>query len=71
MSAFIYNSTLFTFSLAAEFERIQTAKDVLTDDEKRQNYDKWRHSGISIPFSKWCNMRGAVHTVRKEIDSQF
>ncbi|KAH3861632.1 dnaJ homolog subfamily C member 12-like [Dreissena polymorpha] len=47
---------------AAEFERIQTAKDVLTDDEKRQNYDKWRHSGISIPFSKWCNMRGAVHT---------
>lgn len=47
---------------AGEFERIQTAKDILCDDEKRANYDKWRHAGISMSFNKWCNMRGAVHT---------
>ncbi|KAL4240273.1 DnaJ subfamily C member 12 [Mactra antiquata] len=47
---------------AAEFERIQTARDVLCDDEKRANYDKWRHAGITLSFKKWCNMRGAVHT---------
>ncbi|XP_060554120.1 dnaJ homolog subfamily C member 12-like [Ruditapes philippinarum] len=47
---------------ALEFERIQTAKDVLCDDEKRSVYDKWRHSGISMPFQQWCNLRGAVHT---------
>ncbi|XP_052819089.1 dnaJ homolog subfamily C member 12-like [Mya arenaria] len=47
---------------AAEFERIQTAKEILTDDERRQNYDKWKHSGISVTFSNWCGMRDAVHT---------
>ncbi|XP_045214807.1 dnaJ homolog subfamily C member 12-like [Mercenaria mercenaria] len=47
---------------AAVFERIQTAKDVLCDDEKRALYDKWRHAGISMPFKQWCNLRGAVHT---------
>lgn len=47
---------------AAEFEKIQTARDVLCDDEKRAMYDKWRHAGISMQFKQWCNLRGAVHT---------
>lgn len=50
--------------LAAEFEKIQTAKDTLCDDEKRAMYDKWRHAGISMSFRQWCNLRGAAHTVR-------
>jgi len=51
------------FWSAKEFEKIQAAKDVLTDDEKRINYDKWRRSGITIPYKNWCGMRDAVHTV--------
>lgn len=52
-----------TVLVEKEFERLQTARDILTDDEQRQNYDKWRQSGIAIPFKKWCGMRDAVHTV--------
>lgn len=47
---------------AKRFERTQTAKDVLSDPEKRHHYDKWRHAGLTIPFKKWCNMKDAVHT---------
>jgi DnaJ family protein C protein 12 len=35
------------------FKSLQEAKDILTDSERRSQYDKWLNSGVSIPFQKW------------------
>ncbi|XP_005108524.1 J domain-containing protein [Aplysia californica] len=40
----------------SRFAQLSQAKDVLLDPEKRRDYDKWRHSGISIPFDTWKSM---------------
>lgn len=45
-----------------EFEKLQKAKEVLTDAENRKQYDKWLDSGISLPFDKWTNVSRNVHT---------
>ncbi|KAK9739350.1 hypothetical protein QE152_g9157 [Popillia japonica] len=37
------------------------AKEVLCDPEKRNNYDKWRNSGISISYKQWLGMKEHVH----------
>ncbi|KAI4459411.1 dnaj subfamily c member 12 [Holotrichia oblita] len=37
------------------------AKEVLCDPEKRNNYDKWRNSGISISYRQWLGMKEHVH----------
>ncbi|CAL1545660.1 unnamed protein product [Lymnaea stagnalis] len=39
-----------------KFARLSQAKDTLLDPEKRKEYDKWRHSGIAIPFETWRSM---------------
>ncbi|XP_069836512.1 dnaJ homolog subfamily C member 12 [Dendropsophus ebraccatus] len=36
-----------------EFQRLQQAKDTLTNEESRAQYDYWRRSKIMIPFSQW------------------
>nr|XP_039273088.1 dnaJ homolog subfamily C member 12-like [Styela clava] len=43
-----------------EFALLQAAKEVLTDSEKRKDYDAWRNSGIRIPYNKWRSMRDSV-----------
>ena len=45
-----------------EFEKLQRAKEILTDTENRKQYDKWLDSGISLPFEKWLNISRNVHT---------
>ncbi|XP_038062259.1 dnaJ homolog subfamily C member 12-like [Patiria miniata] len=47
---------------AQRFAKLQRARDILTDDQKRQEYDLWRRSGITIPYDSWISMKGAVHT---------
>ncbi|XP_077115097.1 dnaJ homolog subfamily C member 12 [Ranitomeya variabilis] len=36
-----------------EFQKLQQAKDTLTNEESRAQYDHWRQSKIMIPFSQW------------------
>ncbi|XP_062851897.1 dnaJ homolog subfamily C member 12 [Trichomycterus rosablanca] len=36
-----------------EFQKLQEAKDVLADENKRKKYDLWLRSRITVPFSKW------------------
>src|SRR5690606_11750680 len=42
--------------LKRQFCRLQHAKEVLTDPEKRKDYDRWRQSGLSISYRKWCSL---------------
>ncbi|XP_046745283.1 J domain-containing protein isoform X2 [Diprion similis] len=42
-------------------ESSTNAKETLCDPEKRLNYDKWRHSGISISYKQWLGMKEHVH----------
>ncbi|XP_018325696.1 J domain-containing protein [Agrilus planipennis] len=44
-----------------KFQKLQEAKDVLCDPEKRANYDKWKNSGIAISYRQWLGMKEHVH----------
>ncbi|XP_026669313.1 J domain-containing protein, partial [Ceratina calcarata] len=44
-----------------KFQQLKHAKEVLCDPEKRNNYDKWRHSGIAISYKQWVGMKDQVH----------
>uniref|UniRef100_A0A3Q2XFW1 DnaJ homolog subfamily C member 12-like n=1 Tax=Hippocampus comes TaxID=109280 RepID=A0A3Q2XFW1_HIPCM len=48
----------------AEFQKLQEAKEVLSNDTKRKNYDLWRRSGVAIPFHDWQALNDSVKTVR-------
>ncbi|XP_016420888.1 dnaJ homolog subfamily C member 12-like isoform X4 [Sinocyclocheilus rhinocerous] len=45
-----------------EFQKLKEAKEVLTDDKKRKNYDLWLRSRIAIPFSEWRALSDSVKT---------
>ncbi|XP_078079771.1 dnaJ homolog subfamily C member 12 [Mustelus asterias] len=36
-----------------QFQKLQQAKETLTNEEHRSRYDHWRRSGIAIPFQQW------------------
>lgn len=36
---------------------------MLTDPQKKINYDKWRNSGIAIGYKQWLGMKEHVHQV--------
>lgn len=44
------------------FQLLQFAKDTLCDEERRATYDKWRASGLTIPFKDWLAMKDSVKT---------
>jgi len=44
-----------------KFQKLKEAKETLCDPERRANYDKWRHSGISISYKNWLGMKEHVH----------
>ncbi|GAB6032199.1 DnaJ sub C member 12 [Chamberlinius hualienensis] len=44
------------------FKKLQLARDVLTDPEKRKKYDTWRGNSISMPFEQWAGLSKNVHT---------
>ncbi|KAA3678772.1 uncharacterized protein DEA37_0008996, partial [Paragonimus westermani] len=48
--------------LAAIFQNLSRAHEVLTDPQLRKQYDTWLASGIYIPFDKWLAMRNQFHT---------
>ncbi|XP_067933974.1 J domain-containing protein-like [Watersipora subatra] len=44
------------------FQLLQEAKEVLTNPEKRMNYDKWRNSGIAMSYKQWCGLNESTRT---------
>ncbi|NXK92791.1 DJC12 protein, partial [Formicarius rufipectus] len=44
------------------FQKLQRAKEVLTNEESRARYDYWRRSKISIPFQQWEALSSSVKT---------
>lgn len=43
-----------------DFQKLQEAKEVLTDEKKRKSYDHWLRSRITIPFSEWQALSDSV-----------
>ncbi|XP_072334903.1 dnaJ homolog subfamily C member 12 [Scyliorhinus torazame] len=43
-----------------EFQKLQQAKETLTNEEHRSRYDHWRRSGIAIPFQQWEALSNTV-----------
>jgi len=51
-----------------KFCRLQRAKEILLDTDRRRDYDRWRQSGLHVSYRKWCNLNegasggGGLHT---------
>ncbi|KAG8183942.1 hypothetical protein JTE90_006867 [Oedothorax gibbosus] len=43
------------------FQKIQKAKEILTNPDTRSLYDKWRACGFCMPFEKFLNLNKASH----------
>ncbi|XP_039552193.1 dnaJ homolog subfamily C member 12 isoform X2 [Passer montanus] len=46
-----------------DFQRLQQAKETLTNAESRARYDHWRRSRVAVPFQQWAALGGSVRTV--------
>lgn len=44
------------------FQKLQKAKEVLTNEERRARYDHWRRSQMSMPFEQWETLADSVKT---------
>ncbi|KAM9550788.1 dnaJ homolog subfamily C member 12 isoform 3-T3 [Guaruba guarouba] len=44
------------------FQKLQQAKEILTNEERRARYDYWRRSKITIPFQQWEALSSSVKT---------
>ncbi|XP_073735026.1 dnaJ homolog subfamily C member 12 isoform X1 [Callorhinus ursinus] len=44
------------------FQKLQKAKDILTNTESRARYDHWRRSQMSMPFQQWEALSDSVKT---------
>ncbi|XP_029465571.1 dnaJ homolog subfamily C member 12 isoform X2 [Rhinatrema bivittatum] len=44
------------------FQRLQQAKEILTNAESRARYDHWQRSRILIPFQQWEALNNSVKT---------
>ncbi|XP_023689463.1 dnaJ homolog subfamily C member 12 [Paramormyrops kingsleyae] len=47
---------------AEDFQKLQEAKEVLTNEDTRKMYDLWRRSRISVPFRDWRSLSDSVKT---------
>ncbi|XP_048666068.1 dnaJ homolog subfamily C member 12 isoform X3 [Marmota monax] len=45
------------------FQKLQKAKEILTNEESRARYDHWRRSQISMPFHQWETLTDSVKMV--------
>ncbi|KAM6182703.1 dnaJ homolog subfamily C member 12 [Erethizon dorsatum] len=44
------------------FQKLQKAKEILTNEERRARYDHWRRSQISVPFQQWEALNDSLKT---------
>uniref|UniRef100_A0A5F5PKD3 DnaJ heat shock protein family (Hsp40) member C12 n=1 Tax=Equus caballus TaxID=9796 RepID=A0A5F5PKD3_HORSE len=44
------------------FQKLQKAKEILTNEESRARYDHWRRSQMSMPFQQWEALSDSVKT---------
>nr|XP_020015622.1 dnaJ homolog subfamily C member 12 isoform X1 [Castor canadensis] len=44
------------------FQKLQKAKEILTNEKSRARYDHWRRSQISLPFQQWDALADSVKT---------
>ncbi|NXS34716.1 DJC12 protein, partial [Pomatostomus ruficeps] len=44
------------------FQKLQQAKETLTNEESRARYDYWRRSRVAIPFQQWEALSSSVKT---------
>ncbi|XP_065264187.1 LOW QUALITY PROTEIN: dnaJ homolog subfamily C member 12 [Emys orbicularis] len=45
------------------FQKLQQAKEILTNEESRACYDYWRRSKITIPFQQWEALSNSIKTI--------
>ncbi|CEG65975.1 hypothetical protein RMATCC62417_02641 [Rhizopus microsporus] len=50
-------------SNSAQFDKIKAAYDILGDPTKRALYDRWKASGLIIPFSQFAQLGTHAQTV--------
>ncbi|XP_060943008.1 dnaJ homolog subfamily C member 12 [Limanda limanda] len=46
----------------ADFQKLQEAKEILSNETKRRNYDLWKRSGVMISFHDWQALNDSVKT---------
>uniref|UniRef100_A0A6J0UYS9 DnaJ homolog subfamily C member 12 n=1 Tax=Pogona vitticeps TaxID=103695 RepID=A0A6J0UYS9_9SAUR len=44
------------------FQKLQQAKEILTNEDSRARYDYWRRSKITIPFQQWEALSDSIKT---------
>ncbi|KAB1271413.1 DnaJ-like protein subfamily C member 12 [Camelus dromedarius] len=44
------------------FQKLQKAKEILTNEASRARYDHWRRSQVSMPFQQWEALSDSVKT---------
>lgn len=54
-----------------EFQLLQEAREVLLDPEMRAKYDRWRRSGLAVPFKQYANIKSTVSEMRRDFFSYF
>ncbi|XP_048194825.1 dnaJ homolog subfamily C member 12 isoform X1 [Perognathus longimembris pacificus] len=42
------------------FQKLQKAKEILTNEESRARYDHWRRSQVAMPFQQWEALADSV-----------
>ncbi|XP_013909693.1 PREDICTED: dnaJ homolog subfamily C member 12 [Thamnophis sirtalis] len=45
------------------FQKLQHAKEILSNEDSRARYDYWRRSKIAIPFQKWEALSNSMKAV--------
>ncbi|XP_042315305.1 dnaJ homolog subfamily C member 12 [Sceloporus undulatus] len=45
-----------------KFQKLQQAKEILTNEDSRARYDYWRRSKITIPFQQWEALSNSIKT---------
>lgn len=55
---------LFVCVPVEDFQRLQQAKETLTNEERRARYDHWRRSRVTVPFRQWEALSSSVRAVR-------
>ena len=62
---------IMTLEAEGIFMKLEKARQVLLDKEKRSKYDHWRAGGFRnvIGFEEWMKMQNSVHTVSTPIST--